>query len=39
MIEAFLGVKELPVKLQNNEKDAVTEEERYIKIMKALQFG
>ncbi|KAM3721402.1 Baculoviral IAP repeat-containing protein [Dirofilaria immitis] len=31
-------VKELPVKSQNNEKDAVTEEERYMKVMKALQF-
>uniref|UniRef100_A0A158Q7N3 UBIQUITIN_CONJUGAT_2 domain-containing protein n=1 Tax=Elaeophora elaphi TaxID=1147741 RepID=A0A158Q7N3_9BILA len=31
-------VKELPVKLQHNEKDAVTEEERYMKVMKALQF-
>ncbi|KAL3998353.1 Ubiquitin-conjugating enzyme family protein [Acanthocheilonema viteae] len=31
-------VKELPVKSQNIEKDAVTEEERYMKVMKALQF-
>ncbi|CAG9531988.1 unnamed protein product, partial [Cercopithifilaria johnstoni] len=31
-------VKELPVKSLNIEKDAVTEEERYMKIMKALQF-
>ncbi|VDO51963.1 unnamed protein product, partial [Onchocerca flexuosa] len=31
-------VKELPMKSQNDEKDAVTEEERYMKVMKALQF-
>ncbi|VDK73717.1 unnamed protein product [Litomosoides sigmodontis] len=31
-------VKELHVKSQSDEKDAVTEEEKYIKIMKALQF-
>ncbi|VDK62166.1 unnamed protein product [Onchocerca ochengi] len=31
-------VKELPMESQNNEKDAVTEEERYMKVMKALQF-
>ncbi|EJD76030.1 ubiquitin-conjugating enzyme family protein [Loa loa] len=31
-------VKELPVKSQNNEKNAVTEEEKYVKVMKASQF-
>ncbi|VDN82160.1 unnamed protein product [Brugia pahangi] len=31
-------VKELPLKSENNEKDAVTEEEKYVKVMKALQF-
>lgn len=36
---SFSGVKETPAKLQTYEKIAVTEEEKYIKVMKDLQFG